>query len=197
MNYLLILIALLEITILRSAVLASFAFDYSKWTYDDLSKAAMEMQADGNTQGALELYDKAIQAEPNNPEGYLNRGAIFELLNQSKNAIRDELKAIALAESDSKDNVRFRYLAHHNLAGIYLHNNQLAKAELEAKTALQIAPNEPSSQQTLGEIFSKTGKYSDALRLCISARDNYQKQKLPRKVEEMNVKISQLEQKQK
>ena len=171
------------------------AIDVSKWSYDDLSQTAMEKYADGNYKGALIFFDKAVQAAPNNPEGYLNRGGVFELLHQSDKAIQDERQAIVLAQGSSPDAIRLRSLAHQNLAGIYLDNKQIAKAESEARTAIQICPNLSSAQETLGNILVETGRITDALPYYRKAKEIYEQGGLPQEAAKMNDKILQLQSK--
>lgn len=47
-------------------------------------------------QGAIQDFDKAIELSPNNPELYLNRGYIKQLINDQNGAMADYNKAIAI-----------------------------------------------------------------------------------------------------
>ncbi len=172
----------------------STASDDSSWSYDELREIAIEQSVKKNYQSALMYFDKAVHIAPNNPEGYINRGGILELLHQSKQAIQDELHAISLANNNSKDSIDFRCTAHQNLAGIYLNNKQFAKAEAEARTALQLCPNDPGAQVTLGNILVKNKNNREAYSQYLKAKTTYEQWQLPGEASKINAKIRQLQQ---
>lgn len=174
--------------------LTAKAIDYSHWGYSELTQTAMQMCGEKNYREAFKLFDLAIHAEPNNPEGYINRGGIFELLHQSKNAIKDELQAIALAKSNTKEDIRFRRLAHHNMARIYLNNKEFRKAETESNIVIRLCPDNPIAQENHGDILVKIGKRSEALPWYLKAKEYYQKSPSPVQIEILNTKISQSQQ---
>jgi len=167
--------------------------DYSRWSYNDLRQTAMEMQAKGNYGGAFKFFDMAVHAEPNNPEGYLNRGAVFELMHDKEHAIEDERRALALAQSSSKDNIWVRSLAHQNLSGIYLDHDQMDAAETEARTAVGIDPTDPNAQEHLANVLIKIGRRSDAVAFLEKAEQGYGRWKDSVSVSRVKEKISQLQ----
>jgi tetratricopeptide (TPR) repeat protein len=174
---------------------AAVAFDVSKWSYDDLVQTAMEMSAKGNYAGAMEFFDRAVHAAPNNPEAYLNRGAMFEILHESDKAIQDDLHAIELARGNNKNDLEARCSAHQNLAGIYTNNKQLVKAEAEARTAVQLCPDDPDAQEKLADVLMKNAKATEALPYYMKARATYERWGVPKEAAKIDTIILQLKSK--
>jgi tetratricopeptide (TPR) repeat protein len=151
----------------------------SKMNYDDLRHAAMELKNSGNQKGALTFFDKAVRAAPNNPEGYLNRGAMYGMLRNYQLAIKDEQRALATAAGDSEQDRNFRYIAHINLAGIYLNQRKFVNAEHEARASIRMRPDNPMAHELLGAILKKNGKLSESLAHYLKAQESFKRMKLP------------------
>ena len=169
--------------------------DVSKWSYDDLAPIACEMAGVKNYTGALKVFDLAVHAAPNYPEGYINRGAVLGFLHQQEKAIQDEQMALSLAKSNSKSDIAFRSLAHQNLSGIYLNNKQFDKAEEEARIAVKIRPESATAQETLGDVLKENGKPHEALFRLKRARDLYERVGLPNEAKKLDAKITELQSK--
>jgi tetratricopeptide (TPR) repeat protein len=175
--------------------LTAAGFDYSNWSYDDLRQTACEFAGDKNYKGALEFFDKAVHAAPNNPEAYINRGAMFEIMHESDKAIQDEKHAVDLASGSSKSDLEARCLAHQNLAGIYKNNKQLVIAETEARIAVELCPYDPDAQKTLADVLANNNKITEALPYYIKAKAAYERSKRLEQAAKVNKTILQMQSK--
>lgn len=73
----------------------------SSMLYPYLERAYQRMEG-GYFKGALEDYDRALNIQDKDPEIWLNRGHVYEKLNELKSAFSDYTKAISLNEKYDK-----------------------------------------------------------------------------------------------
>lgn len=73
----------------------------SSMLYPYLERAFQRMEG-GYFKGALEDYNRALKIQDRDPEIWLNRGHVYEKLNELKNAYSDYTKAISLNEKYEK-----------------------------------------------------------------------------------------------
>lgn len=71
----------------------------------------------GNLEKSVELYQKAIELDPNNGQAYSNLGLSFQKLNRTAEALWANRKAIALAHGDKKHIIQAS--SYYNIAKIY------------------------------------------------------------------------------
>ena len=135
----------------------------------------------------------AVKTDPNNPQGYVNRGGMFELLHESGRAIQDEQKAIAMANTKTDRDKKLRSLGYRNLAGIYLHNNELSKAELNARQAVAACVDDPASLESLSDILVKTDRIGEAISGYTSAKKIYEQRGLLSEAARVNSKSLKLQ----
>lgn len=69
-----------------------------------LMNAAIARSRQGDNQGAIELYDQAIRAEPENADVYINRGVSYHRLKNFDAALQDYNRAIDLIKSNNPVN---------------------------------------------------------------------------------------------
>jgi tetratricopeptide (TPR) repeat protein len=186
-------ISLIVIEIFASLAFGAAAFEYPTWTYYDLNLAAMQMRIDQNYSGALTLLNLAVALKPSEPESYLNRGFIYGLLHQKDRGIADELRAISLAQSDNEQNFDYKLMAHQNLAGIYLNNNENAKAEAEFKLSLSLYPDDPLTTERLATLLLKVQRKESGINHLIIAQKLYEKLNLKSDAIRVSEKISRLQ----
>jgi|SRR5271170_3996711 len=151
----------------------------SKMSYGDLRHTAIELKNSGNQKGALTFFDKAVHAAPNNPEGYLNRGAMYGTLHDDQLAIKDEQRVLATATGEGEQDRKFRFIAHIDLTRIYLNQRKFAKAEHEARALVQMRPDDPMAHELLGAVLKKSGKILESLSHYLKAQEIFQHMKLP------------------
>jgi tetratricopeptide (TPR) repeat protein len=63
-------------------------------------RVAKNLARYGDLKGALHALDRAVETQPNNPDVFLERGALHSRLNNNNMAVRDFEKAIAVAPED-------------------------------------------------------------------------------------------------
>lgn len=106
-------------------------------SYDE----ALALHQQGKVKEAIEIYKKAIQEDPNNPEVYINLGAAYQSLKNYDLAIQQYRKAISL---DPNSSLAYFYL------GTTLHaKNSINDAISNYKKALTIDPNNKQVKDSL------------------------------------------------
>jgi Flp pilus assembly protein TadD len=109
---------------------------------------------DGDTEGALELVSKTIDARPDYWEAYQLRAMIYLANMHLTHAERDAKKAIELKPS--------AHPVYNTLGHVYLAEEQFAEAEDAYGRALDLAPGYALYLYHLGLAEFRQGKYRDA-----------------------------------
>jgi tetratricopeptide (TPR) repeat protein len=163
-----------------------------------IQRAAI-LEKKGDMEGAVKLIRQAIERHPREPEGYLSLGGFYQTakrfpeaaaalreglavapdnprlhfrlgtvldkMGKREECIREMEKVIAL---DPKDAVALNYLGY-TLAEMGV---RLDQAEDQVKRALKLKPDDPYITDSLGWVYYKMGRYEDALKFLVKAREH-------------------------
>ena len=112
------------------------------------------------TNGAYEAakveYQRAIELEPNNSDGYRRLGIAYRLTNQANEAFAAFQKAVQVQPSDFRP-----YL---ELGGFYFYRGNYGEAIKHFRKAIEVAPNEPKPRFNLANMYINRGYFSEAER---------------------------------
>ncbi|HEY9713448.1 MAG TPA: protein kinase, partial [Chroococcales cyanobacterium] len=104
---------------------------------------------------SLAQWTNAIEAAPEEPELYLNRGILHGHRDERTNAIDDFTQAIALKPD---------YLeAYHERATMYVMLAQLDKAATDANKLIALAPDSAASYETRAWVYGAREQYGEAI----------------------------------
>ena len=92
---------------------------------------------------------------PENPELYMKLGMAHQVSGNFNNAQNAYKKAILMGGISAD--------VHCNLGSIYLLQDELELGISEFKKAISLDPNHHRSHQSIGQEFSRRGKYHDAI----------------------------------
>ena len=123
---------------------------------------------------ALEYFDKAIQADPNNAQAYAWKvctlgQAMFRGFSDKETEIlfaeakRNIDKSLECNEND--------FECHRMLSAVYLSNHDYILAEDHGKKAFDMVPNDPRVLSGYGEVLVRIGKVEEGLELLNKAFD--------------------------
>jgi len=123
----------------------------------------------GDTKGAIEEYNQALQLHPNFPEVYYKRGISRHKLGDLKGAILDYNKAISLNAN---------YPGIYNHRGFTRHNlGDFKGAIADFNKALSLNPNFPEAYQNRGITRNALGDKQGAITDLTTAANLFQQQK--------------------
>ena len=123
----------------------------------------------GDTKGAIEEYNQALQLHPNFPEVYYKRGISRHKLGDLKGAILDYNKAISLNAN---------YPGIYNHRGFTRHNlGDLKGAIADFNKALSLNPNFPEAYQNRGITRNALGDKQGAITDLKTAANLFKEQK--------------------
>jgi tetratricopeptide (TPR) repeat protein len=111
--------------------------------------------ASGQTEKAMEDYDRAIALDPFYAKAYATRGFVHDRLGQVDKAIADYDKAIALNPRDAQ--------AFNNRGVIFEKMGRFDKAIEDYNKVIEIDPNESQSYNNRGVVYEKMGRFDRAL----------------------------------
>lgn len=117
----------------------------------------------GRFRQAIPHLDKAIAAEPGNPQAYCSRGGAFLALNRPEEAIKDYSKVLDLLDGQRGDNgipaviEQMRLVALNNRADLYRQARRFDLALADLRRLLSLAPDTPEAHLTLAEIYADQG----------------------------------------
>ncbi|MBR2518182.1 MAG: tetratricopeptide repeat protein [Selenomonadaceae bacterium] len=107
-----------------------------------------------NYNGAMKLYDEAIQINPNYFGAYNNRGNVYDDLRQYERAIQDYDKAIELNPN--------YVLAYNNRGSVYDNLNQYDRAIQDYDEAIRLNPNFDKAYYNRGNAYLHKQQYEQA-----------------------------------
>ena len=105
--------------------------------------------------GAIRLYNEALQLKPNFAMAYNNRGTAYNNLNQHERAIQDLDAAIKLDPNYS--------WAYNNRGFAYAHLNQYKRAIQDYDAAIQLNPNYAEAYNNRGFAYFSQQQYERAI----------------------------------
>jgi tetratricopeptide (TPR) repeat protein len=109
----------------------------------------------GQSDKAIEDYDKAIALNPSHFEAYNNRGMVFKKIGQLNKAIEDFGSAIAVNP--------VYYQAYYNRALVFEQMNQFDRAIENYDRTLALNPSYSEAYNNRGIVFDKMGQYDKAM----------------------------------
>ncbi len=121
----------------------------------------------GRYETAIAHYQRAIQIDPLNSDGYQNLGRVCELNNELSEALTAFRRAI---EVDPK-----YFRAYQNLGAFFFRRGNYDDAIRQWRRAVEIAPGEPNMHFSLANAYINVGRYSDAeteLRIAIRLHES-------------------------
>jgi tetratricopeptide (TPR) repeat protein len=110
--------------------------------------------ANGDSEGALEDYDRATRVHPAYADAYYNRGHIFDERREHSKAIAEYTKAIEIEP-------RYEYLT--NRAASYLALEQYGRAIADYTQAVSIRPGDSGSYFRRGNAHASMGERDAAI----------------------------------
>lgn len=121
----------------------------------DLLNEGDALWEDGQAEQALQLFDQAIQLDPDSAHGYTGRGMSYRSLDQLDKALADLNQAIEL---DSNYEVAFR-----ERGMVYYNKGSYDLAINDCNQAVELNPSYARGYLCLGYIYEDLEEYQDAL----------------------------------
>lgn len=140
----------------------------SQATARDLIKSAFSKLEQRNIQGAIADLDRAIQLEPQNPEAYLNRGAVRQMGGNMQGALSDYTQAIKLKPS--------YIIAYRNRAEIYFRTTKYKEAISDYSKLIELNPGDAGAYYGRGLATAATGNKNKAVQDLKKAAEIYRQQ---------------------
>ena len=109
----------------------------------------------GDFNGAKNLFDSAVQLNPNNAGAYFGRGTSYDDLGQEEHAIADYTKAIELKPNYAK--------AYNNRGNAYQDINQYERAIQDYNKAIELNLNYDYAYNNRGVAYDNLGQYERAI----------------------------------
>lgn len=120
------------------------------------------LQADGQTENALQAAENAIEAHPSNPSVLMTSAILFQNLQQISKAVAAYQSLLELTPSN--------VVALNNLAWIYHEDGDERAMEL-AKRAYELQPENGAIADTYGWILFKSGRAEESLQVLKKAHE--------------------------
>ena len=121
--------------------------------------------AENNIGGALQEMQKAIAADPNRSESYLDLALL-----QLRSNLPDQAEANFKKAADLDPKAINSQLA---LGGFYQSRNRIPEAEQQYKHAIEVAPRDPSAREALVRLYMGEGKKTDAEAVLKQAKADF------------------------
>ncbi|MEL6494223.1 MAG: tetratricopeptide repeat protein [Cyanobacteria bacterium J06623_7] len=113
------------------------------------------LERQGNHQGAVDCYQRAIQQQPQGVDGYLALGELLFKQGRIDSAVSTYLAALKQQHHPQ---------LYFNLGKIYQGKKQLPKAALCYQKSIQLDSQQLQACHELGEVFSQQQQWSEAVR---------------------------------
>jgi len=122
---------------------------------DDLVKSGNEARKNGNYALAVDLFNRAIEADPKSKVAWNDLGIVYMSEQEDDLAINSFQKQIAINP--------YHYNAYDNLGRVYLRERKYDDAEKWFRKQLEIQPLHQHALTNLGIAYLETHKYEEAL----------------------------------
>ena len=116
--------------------------------------AGQMLEKQGDLNGAIEQYEKAVAADPKNSTGYNRLGIVYQKLGRFADAEQMFAQGIAVHPGSAS--------LHNNLGYTFLMENKLAEAEQSFRNSLAVSPQYQRARMNLGIVLVHAGKLDDA-----------------------------------
>ena len=140
----------------RQQIAQNFASEEDKFMSNQNVEAAWDLESNDDFNGAIRLFDEAIQLNQNNALAYFGRGTVYSELKQHERALADFNKSIELDAN---------YLdAYNNRAITYkgLENFDAALKDFDA--AVRLNPNDADIYYNRGNTYMEKDDFNAAIR---------------------------------
>lgn len=154
----------LAITSFNRAIRLSPGSNTAINAYDYMARAQLSQ---GNTQGAIESYQKALKIDPKRDDLHVQLGKIYTTEQRYDEAAAEF--ELAVQNNPSAAN---RY----SLGQGYLATGRLDEAKAQFEFVRQLAPKEPFGAFGLGQVYAKQERYDfaiDAFKAAIALKSDY------------------------
>lgn len=159
----------------------------------DYEQEGVEQALDGKLEAALKSFNMYITSTPNDPEGYVNRGNIYEQLGRRSDALKDESRAIQMMGKKSFPDKYLTATAFSNRGSLYFLSGKPAKAISDLERAIAFYPTHPNAHDYLGRVYLKQGKKAAAIEQWKLAVQYYRHEQGTKEAAELEEKIRTLE----
>ena len=135
---------------------------------DQEIKLGALLQRDGNLEGAVECFRRAIVLDAFSFEAFNSLGGIFASLRDWETALVFVRAALELNPTSAE--------IHNNVAMLYLKQSQTEAAIDHYRKAAALKPDDPVYANSLGNALRRAGQYAEAqacMRLALSLRPDY------------------------
>jgi Flp pilus assembly protein TadD len=122
---------------------------------DDLVKSGNEARKNGNYTLAVDLFNRAIEADPKSKVAWNDLGIVYMNDQKDELAINAFQKQVAINP--------YHYNAYDNLGRVYLRERKYDEAEKWFRKQLEIQPLHQHALTNLGIAYLETHKYEEAL----------------------------------
>ena len=123
---------------------------------DSFDKQARAAWARGAHEEAIRTAGKAIAAEPNSPDGYLLRAAMYEALDNFSEAEKDMTAALG-ADPDSAE-------IYNRRGAVYFKAGDMSKSIADFDKAIELDPGQEPHHWQRGIAYYYAGRYADGRR---------------------------------
>jgi Tfp pilus assembly protein PilF len=117
--------------------------------------AGKMLEAEGNIQGAILQYRKAVEANPNDLEAFTRLGISYNRVHRYEEAAKAFLRAIELAPDKA--------YVYNNLGFCYVLQGRLADAENMFRLALDLQPDYQRARMNYGAVLAEMGRTDQAV----------------------------------
>ena len=140
----------------RQQIAQNFATEEDKFMSNQKVEAAWELESNENLDGAIELFDEAIQLNPNNALAYYGRGTVYSELKQHERALGDFNKSIEL-DANYTD-------AYNNRGNVYFALENFDAALKDFDEAVRLNPNDAEILYNRGNTYMEKDDFNAAIR---------------------------------
>lgn len=123
---------------------------------DDWFERALLLEQEGDIDGARDAYQKAIEADPELGDAYVNLGRLHHQAGDPVRAAQFYHQATEVQPDDP--------VAHYNLALALEDQKKLTAAVAHYRSAIEIAPDFADAHFNLGRLLDRLGRHVDAVR---------------------------------
>jgi tetratricopeptide (TPR) repeat protein len=122
-----------------------------------MAETGLQMYESGNYEGALELFNTVVDAEPDNPLAYDVRGSIYTALHDYLSALDNYSTAIELNPSFAQ--------AYYNRGRVYSFLERYGEALSDLERSVELEPQNFGyrAKGNVGLIYHQLGEYENAL----------------------------------
>jgi len=129
--------------------------------YEAGLKLAPEDFEQGQHKDALKLYEKIVKIDPNDADGYVNIGLVYNSMERAEDAIKAYETALKL----DPENV----FAYNALGDAWFGLGNRDKAIEAFSKGIAVDPHDAAARFNLGELYYDLGEHDDAERECLEA----------------------------